>query len=122
MKTIFSMMLVLVFMPCLHAGYFAELNQNNTVKRVIVADSTLWCEKYLGGIWIETFIDSPNKNYAGKGHDYYVIYNDFVAPTPFLSWVLNEKRRWEAPKIMTNDGKKYNWNESIINWEKVVNN
>lgn len=112
---------VLILFPNISFGakYFAEVGQNNVVQRVIVADSAEWCTQALGGIWIETFIDNPNKNYAGKGHDYFEIYKDFVAPTPFVSWVLNEKRKWKAPVAMPVDGKYYIWNESIGNWEKM---
>lgn len=102
------------------ARYFAEVSKSNVVKRVIVADSPEWCTQVLGGTWIETFIDAPDKNYAGKGHDYYDIYKDFVAPTPYTSWVLNEKRKWVAPITMPKDGKDYKWNESIGNWEENV--
>lgn len=102
------------------ARYFAEVSNSNVVKRVIVADSLEWCAQALGGTWTETFIDNPDKNYAGKGYDYYEIYKDFVAPTPFVSWVLNEKRKWIAPVAMPQDGKNHTWNESIGNWEEVV--
>lgn len=100
--------------------YFAEVNASNVVKRVIVADSAEWCAQALGGTWIETFIDATDKNYAGKGHDYYEIYKDFVAPTPFVSWVLSEKRKWKAPIDMPNDGKRYRWNETLGNWEESI--
>ena len=102
------------------AKYFAEVNQSNVVKRVIVADNAEWCTQVLGGKWIETFIDAMDKNYAGKGHDYFEIYKDFVAPTPFVSWVLNEKRKWVAPIVMPKDGKNYKWDESLVNWKEVV--
>lgn len=101
------------------ARYFAELSQSNVVKRVIVADRVEWCAQSLGGTWIETFIDNPDKNYAGKGHDYYEIYEDFVAPTPFVSWVLDEKRKWGAPVSMPKDGKMYRWSEDILNWKNI---
>jgi hypothetical protein len=35
-------------------GYFAELDNKNIVKRVIVADSLDWCEQNLGGTWVKT--------------------------------------------------------------------
>lgn len=96
--------------------YFAEVNASNVVKRVIVADSAEWCAQALGGTWIETFIDATDKNYAGKGHDYYEIYQDFVAPTPFASWVLDEKRKWKALVAKPLDRKIYQWNEDIRKW------
>ena len=98
------------------ARYFAEVNASNVVKRVIVADSAEWCAQALGGTWIETFIDATDKNYASKGYDYYEIYQDFVAPTPFASWVLDEKRKWKALVAKPLDRKIYQWNEDIRKW------
>lgn len=98
------------------ARYFAEVNNSNVVKRVIVADNIEWCKQALGGTWIETFIDAPDKNYAGKGHDYFEIYKDFVAPAPFASWELDSRRRWQAPIPMPEDGKLYHWNETLLKW------
>ena len=69
------------------ARYFAEVSNNNVVKRVIVADNAKWCSQALGGTWIETFADNPNKNYAGVGFDYLEIYNDFCTPMPYPSWI-----------------------------------
>lgn len=100
------------------AKYFAEVSTSNVVKRVIVADNATWCTQTLGGTWIETFMDNPDKNYAGKGHDYYEIYKDFVAPTPYVSWILDKKRKWKAPIEMPVDGKRYVWDESQINWKQ----
>lgn len=48
-------------------SYFAETNERNEVKRVIVADSIDWCQSRLGGTWIETKIDSSAEQYAGIG-------------------------------------------------------
>ena len=53
--------------------YFAEVDKNNVVKRVVVADSIDICSGLFGGKWIETFIDAPDKNYAGKGNSYFEI-------------------------------------------------
>ena len=102
------------------ARYFAEVSSSNVVKRVIVADNAEWCSQTLGGTWIETFIDAPDKNYAGKGHDYFEIYKDFVAPTPYVSWVLNEKRKWVAPVARPKDGKNYRWDENTVSWKEVL--
>ncbi len=34
-------------------SYFAELDDNKIVKRVIVVDSKEWCEQNLGGVWVK---------------------------------------------------------------------
>ena len=97
--------------------YFAEV-KNNEVQRVIVADTKEWCEQYLGGVWVETFINNSSKNYAGKGSLYLPDKNDFCGEKPYPSWKLNTKNHWEAPKLMPQDGKLYRWNESIQNWDE----
>ena len=44
----------------------------------------------------------------------------FIPKKPFNSWVLNETTcQWEAPIVKPDDGQKYNWNETIKNWELV---
>ena len=99
------------------ARYFAEIKPDNTVSRVIVADSQEWCYQNLGGNWVETYMNNPDKNYAGKGFDYLTIYNDFCSPRPYPSWILDEKKKWKAPKEMPVDGKRYEWKEDKTNWE-----
>lgn len=56
------------------AQYFAQINENNVVIDVAVVTSEFMTanpERYTG-TWIETFIDDPNKTYAGVGY----IWND----------------------------------------------
>lgn len=43
--------------------HFAEIDINNIVIQVIVADSQEWCESNLGGRWIQT---SYNGNIRGQ--------------------------------------------------------
>lgn len=48
--------------------YYAKISENNVVEQIVVAspDIILTYE----GIWIETFVDDPNKKYAGIGDGY----------------------------------------------------
>lgn len=71
----------------------------SNLARSQVADSTEWCEQNL----------APDKNYAGKGYDYYEIYQDYVAPMPYPSWILDEKRKWKTPVDIPKYGKRYKW-------------
>ena len=118
-------------------AHFAELDENNVVKRVIVvgnADTSdahgvekehigaAFCERLLGGTWKQTsYNGNMRKRYAGIGFTYNSALDAFVAPKPFASWVLNNTTAdWEAPVAMPSDGKNYSWNESTLSWEEVV--
>ena len=62
--------------------YFAQIDENNLVINVAVVTQLFMEEnpdRYLG-TWIETFIDLPNKTYAGIGYTYDPKTNDFIAP------------------------------------------
>jgi hypothetical protein len=114
-------------------AHFAELDENNVVKRVIVvankdtADAdgnekesigVAFCQKLLGGKWVQTsYNGSIRKNYAGIGYTYDTALDAFVPPKPFPSWVLNsDTAQWEAPVPMPTDGKKYSWDEASQSW------
>ncbi len=58
------------------------------------------------------------KNYAGIGYIYDSNRDAFIPPKPYNSWVLNESTcLWNAPVAYPQDGKRYTWNEEILNWE-----
>jgi hypothetical protein len=60
-------------------AHFAELNENNIVTQVIVADQSF--VDSIGGTWVETFIDNPSHNRnAGIGHTYDPATDTFIAP------------------------------------------
>jgi len=57
--------------------YFAQLDENNIVTQVIVADKAF--VDSIGGTWQETFMDSTKK-YAGIGDTYDATRNAFISP------------------------------------------
>jgi hypothetical protein len=57
--------------------YFAQLDENNIVTQVIVADQSF--VDSIGGTWVETFMDS-DKKYAGIGDTYDATRNAFISP------------------------------------------
>ncbi len=60
------------------------------------------------------------KNHAGIGYTYDEDKDAFIPPKTFNSWILNEFTcLWEAPVAKPNDGKKYKWNETNLNWDLV---
>ena len=112
-------------------AHFAEIDADNKVVRVIVADNKEWCENNLGGTWVQTSYNTfggvnnrqggvaLHKNYAGIGYTFDGI--GFAAPKPFPSWTLNKDTYlWEAPVPMPTDGKRYNWNEDTKAWDEVT--
>lgn len=70
-------------------GYFAEIDANNEVRRVVVAPSADWCVTNLGGTWLETADPySPDPQvvvYCGPGYG-----ADPGVPERFCS------ERWDA--------------------------
>jgi hypothetical protein len=64
------------------AQYFAQLDENNVVINVHVVTAEFMAanpDRYTG-VWVETFVDNPNKIYAGIGFTYDEVSQDFVAP------------------------------------------
>ena len=120
-------------------AHYAFLDQNNVVVEVIVGkdetDTTLdWEQHYsevkglvckrtsyntLGNVHV--YGGTPfRKNYASIGYYYDQEKDAFIPPKPFNSWILNNNTcLWEAPITKPNDGKRYEWNENLINWEEV---
>ena len=80
--------------------YFAEIDPDGTVLRVIVSDAAFVAK--LGGTWVQTWmpdnIARPRKNYAGIGHKWDVERDAFIAPQPDADHVLDETDcRWKLP-------------------------
>jgi hypothetical protein len=110
-------------------AHFAEIGSDNTVLRVIVADTKEWCENNLGGTWVQTSYNTHgnqhpegrplHKNYAGIGYHWDGV--GFYAPQPFPSWNKNEDTYlWESPVPYPTDGKSYVWNEETQGWDEVT--
>jgi len=64
------------------AQYFAQINGDNIVTNVAVVTTEFMAanpDRYLG-TWVETFIDDPNKTYAGMSFTYDEQTQDFTPP------------------------------------------
>ena len=64
------------------AQYFAQLDANNIVITVHVVSAEFMAanpERY-PGVWVETFFDAPNKQYASVGYVYDYDTQNFAAP------------------------------------------
>jgi hypothetical protein len=66
----------------MEAQYFAQINGDNIVTNVAVVTTEFMAanpDRYTG-TWVETFIDHPNKTYAGLGFTYDEQTQDFTPP------------------------------------------
>lgn len=78
-------------------AYFAEIDANGVVQRVIVADQAFIDSGKVGdpANWKETFMkgDVPverEKEIAGIGYTFDAGKGGFIEPKPFETWVLND--------------------------------
>ena len=64
--------------------YFAQIVENIVIEVTCVnddiTDGAQFCHDLLGGEWVQTYIDDPNKTYAGLNYTYNPITKDFTAP------------------------------------------
>jgi len=117
-----------------NVAHFAEIDENNIVLRVVVVDDDVirdadgrhnellgqqYCNRILDGRWVQTSYNSTFRvRFAGVGYRYDEERDAFLTPRPFSSWLLNEQTyNWEPPVEMPDDGKRYLWNEVIMEWQ-----
>ena len=128
-------------------SHFAEINNENIVQRVIVAeqdfidsgavgDSSNWVQTSYntnGGVHYapdSNFTDPDGgvalrKNYAGVGDTYDESRDAFIKQKPYPSWVLDEDTCWwEAPVTHpwlqnSDDVKNYKCNEDGQSWDLI---
>ena len=112
-------------------AHFAKV-KDGVVVQVIVAEPEFF-QTFVDtspGEWIQTSYNTYGgihanggtplrKNYAGIGFTYDRARDAFIAPKPFLSWVMDENTcLWNPPIPMPTDGV-YTWNETIQSWAAV---
>lgn len=127
-------------------AHFAELDQNNIVKNIIVVSNSelllngeenenkgiLFCKSLFGENtrWVQTSYNNKfRKQYASVGFIYDVVKDKFLRPQPYPSWSLDQNDDWQAPtpcpetyslglKNENNEPIKdpYYWNESTLSW------
>lgn len=107
-------------------AHFAEIDENNIVKRVLVVANDLEHRGQqflaqdlgLGGTWIQTSYNAKiRKNFAGVGFTFDELRDAFIAPKPYESWVLDEEScKWIAPKPLPNNQDFFVWDEDKGDW------
>jgi hypothetical protein len=100
-------------------SYFSKINpETNEVLDVHIAKSKLWCEYHYGGMWVQTYKKTPNKNFSGIGWTYHPDKDNFSSPQPFPSWTLDDNCNWQPPVPHPSDDKMYTWNEGTRSWDE----
>ena len=120
-------------------SHFAEIDENNIVLRVIVAeqdfidsgavgDPKKWIQTSYntrGGVHYITSSSTPSadqskalrKNYACVDYLYDPVLDAFIPPKPFLSWTLNKDTCYWDPPIPCPEGDVlYVWDEPSLQW------
>ena len=78
-------------------SHWAEIDENNTVLRVLVGDNNKADEgeafmNSLGGTWVKTsYNGNIRKNFAGIGYTYDSIRDAFIPPVCHETAILNEE-------------------------------
>ena len=119
-------------------AHYAEIDNDNIVQRVIVANKEFIKSGKLGdpSKWIQTSYNTVKgqhqlggtplrKNYAGAGSIYDKDRDAFISPQPYPSWILNEDScAWEAPSPRPEDiaSRKlfYYWDEENLKWAEIL--
>lgn len=117
-------------------AHFAELDENNIVKQVIVVHNNElkgangveyenkgieFCNSLFGHTnWVQTsYNHNMRKQFAGIGFTYDDVNDVFVAPQPYPSWSLDENHDWQAPVAKPDDNQLYGWNEETQSWDLI---
>lgn len=118
-------------------AHFAELDENNVVRRVLVVDNSILMDggvereekgiQYLKGfygentVWKQTSYNSTfRKHYAGVDYSYDANLDAFIPPRIFLSWALDPVTlTWNSPIPYPQDGHEYAWDEDTVSWIRV---
>lgn len=103
-------------------SYFAEIDNNGVVLRVIVAEQAFIDSGAVGdpANWIETSKEDGGlkKNAATKGGTYDIVRDEFIPAKIYDSWILDtDTLKWKAPVDKPKSADVYTWNESTLNWE-----
>jgi len=100
--------------------YFAHITPENIVDDVVVADQQFIDDTYGANAdeWVETFMDTAGKTYAGIGFEYLEAEQDFRPQQPYPSWTWSNKI-WNPPTPMPSTGGPYRWSEEDLEWVAI---
>jgi len=116
-------------------GHFAEIDENNIVIRVIVAEQDFIDSGAVGdpSKWIQTSYNTRRgihilggtpfrKNYAGPGMIWDPVKEAFYSSQPSSRFTFNEETySWDFPSKPENDIRRYTYNFKLDDWELLIN-
>lgn len=75
----------------------------------------------LEGNWVQTSYNATfGKKFAAIGDTYAPSTGNFKPAQPFASWTFsNADWAWKAPVALVADGKRYDWNEELLEWIEI---
>ncbi len=111
-------------------SHYAQIDENNTVTRVLVIEQDVIDTGLFGDprSWIQTSYNTHGgqhllggtplrKNYAGVGYTYDFGRDAFIPPQPYPSWQLDDNTcQWYPPVSCPDDGQQYTWDELTQSW------
>jgi hypothetical protein len=102
-------------------AYFAKIVDDIVTEVIVVSDDindgAQFAHDLLGGVWVETYIDTAGKNYAGIGYTYDATNQNFIAPQPYPSWILDSNDQWQAPTPQPPAPPYTYWDEDTQTWQ-----
>ena len=105
-------------------AYYAQIVNNLVIEVIEINDDILdgaqFCHDLIGGDWVQTFMDDPNRNYAGIGYTYDSATNNFIAPQPYPSWTLDSNGDWQPPVPQPPMPPQTYWDEETQTWQIFV--
>jgi hypothetical protein len=96
---------------------YAELNTDNIVINVIVADA-----EFVATQTDKTYVEYDDNNPAGIGYTYNADADVFIGPQPYASWTLDSNHDWQPPTPMPTDASMenpYEWSEEDLEWVAI---
>lgn len=108
-------------------AHFAKI-ENGVVTQVVVVDNAQEArgEEFLNsigleGTWVQTSYNANfGKKFAAIGDTYAPSTGNFKPAQPFPSWTFsNSDWAWKPPKSYPTDGKRYEWNEELVDWVEI---
>ena len=115
-------------------AHFAELDENNFVKQVIVinnnelldeqgneseAKGVVFCQTLFGGNWVQTSYNAHfRKHFATIGSFYNSELDICSTAQDYPSWILDEETYTWIPPIPKPDSGLWVWNEETVSWQE----